>query len=252
MALFPKTFTALALAASFAMPLPALALDDAQKKEFGEFIKEYLIQNPEIMLDVQDALQKKQEEARLVKANQVISENSKSIFDAKDDISIGNPKGDVTIVEFFDYNCGYCRHALSDMQTMLKKDKNVRFVLKEFPILGPDSVAAHRVADAFRRIAPEKYSDFHVALLGSDGRASEDTAIQVASSLGVSEDKIRAEMKKSPNDDIVQATYQLAANLGISGTPSYVIGNEMVPGAVGIDDLEAKVKNMRACGKTSC
>jgi protein-disulfide isomerase len=108
------------------------------------------------------------------------------------------------------------------------------------------------VADAFRRLAPEKYSDFHVALLGSDGRASEDTAIQVASSLGVSEDKIRAEMKKSPNDDIVQATYQLAANLGISGTPSYVIGNEMVPGAVGIDDLEAKVKNMRACGKTSC
>jgi protein-disulfide isomerase len=138
------------------------------------------------------------------------------------------------------------------MQALLKKDKNVRFVLKEFPILGPDSVAAHRVADAFRRIAPEKYSDFHVALLGSDGRASEDTAIQVASSLGVSEDKIRAEMKKSPNDDIVQATYQLAANLGISGTPSYVIGNEMVPGAVGIDDLEAKVKNMRACGKTSC
>jgi len=252
MALFPKTSTALALAASFAMPLPAAALDDAQKKEFGEFIKEYLIQNPEIMLDVQDALQKKQEEARLVKANQVIGENSKSIFEAKDDISIGNPKGDVTIVEFFDYNCGYCRHALTDMQTMLKKDQNVRFVLKEFPILGPESVAAHKVSDAFRKLAPEKYEKFHMALLGSEGRADEDSAIEVASSLGVNEKQIRAEMEKSPDTSSVQNAYDLAQKLGITGTPSYVIGNELVQGAVGFDDLEAKVKNMRTCGKTSC
>ena len=252
MAFFPKTLTALALAASIALPVHAFAFDDQQKKELGEFIKQYLIENPEIMLDVQDALQKKQQMAQQVKATMAIENNTDNIFDSKNDVTLGNPKGDVTVVEFFDYNCTYCRHALPDMQALLKKDKNVRFVLKEFPILGPDSVAAHRVADAFRRLAPEKYSDFHVALLGSDGRASEDTAIQVASSLGISEDKIRAEMKKSPNDDIVQATYQLAANLGISGTPSYVIGNEMVPGAVGIDDLEAKVKNMRACGKTNC
>lgn len=252
MALIPKTFTALALAASFAMPLPAAALDDAQKKEFGEFIKEYLIQNPEIMLDVQDALQKKQEEARLVKANQVIGENSKSIFEAKDDISIGNPKGDVTIVEFFDYNCGYCRHALTDMQTMLKKDQNVRFVLKEFPILGPESVAAHKVSDAFRKLAPEKYEKFHMALLGSEGRADENSAIEVASSLGVNEKQIRAEMEKSPDTSSVQNAYDLAQKLGITGTPSYVIGNELVQGAVGFDDLEAKVKNMRTCGKTSC
>jgi protein-disulfide isomerase len=234
------------------MPLPAAALDDAQKKEFGEFIKEYLIQNPEIMLDVQDALQKKQEEARLVKANQVIGENSKSIFEAKDDISIGNPKGDVTIVEFFDYNCGYCRHALTDMQTMLKKDQNVRFVLKEFPILGPESVAAHKVSDAFRKLAPEKYEKFHMALLGSEGRADEDSAIEVASSLGVNEKQIRAEMEKSPDTSSVQNAYDLAQKLGITGTPSYVIGNELVQGAVGFDDLEAKVKNMRTCGKTSC
>ena len=252
MALFSKTFTALALAASFAMPLPAAALDDAQKKEFGEFIKEYLIQNPEIMLDVQDALQKKQEEARLVKANKVIGENTGSIFEAKDDVSIGNPKGDVTIVEFFDYNCGYCRHALTDMQTMLKKDPNVRFVLKEFPILGPESVAAHKVSDAFRKLAPEKYEQFHIALLGSEGRADEDSAMEVATSLGVSEKQIRAEMQKSPDTASVQGAYELAQKLGITGTPSYVIGNELVQGAVGFDDLESKVKNMRACGKTSC
>jgi protein-disulfide isomerase len=252
MALLPKIFTALALTASVAAACPAAALDDAQKKEFGEFIKQYLIENPEIMIDVQDALQKKQESARLVKANAVISDNKSTIFDAKYDMTIGNPKGDVTIVEFFDYNCGYCRHALSDMQTMLEKDNNVRFVLKEFPILGPESVAAHKVSDAFRKLAPEKYSQFHIALLSSDGRADEGSAIEVAKSLGVSEKQIRQEMAKSASDQSVKETYQLAQSLGITGTPSYVIGNELVQGAVGFDDLETKVKNMRACGKTSC
>ncbi|MEK1875503.1 MAG: DsbA family protein [Rhizobium altiplani] len=252
MAILPKIFTALALTATVATAYPAAALDDAQKKEFGEFIKQYLIENPEIMLDVQDALQKKQEQARLVKANAVIADNKSTIFDSKYDLAIGNPKGDITIVEFFDYNCGYCRHALSDMQTMLEKDKNVRFVLKEFPILGPESVAAHKVSDAFRKLAPQKYSQFHIALLGSDGRADEASALEVAESLGVSEKQIRDEMAKSSSDASVKETYDLAQSLGITGTPSYVVGNELVQGAVGFDDLEAKVKNMRACGKTSC
>lgn len=252
MAILPKIFMALALTASVVSAQPAAALDDAQKKEFGDFIKQYLIENPEIMLDVQNALQKKQEAARLVKANATISENKAAIFDSKYDMALGNPKGDVTIVEFFDYNCSYCRRALSDMQTILKKDPNIRFVLKEFPILGPESVAAHKVSAAFRRLAPEKYSQFHIALLGSDGRANEASAIEVAQSLGVSEKEIRAEMAKDPTDASVQETYSLAQSLGITGTPSYVIGNELVQGAVGYEDLETKVKNMRTCGKTSC
>ena len=123
------------------------------------------------------------------------------------------PGYDVTIVEFFDYNCGYCRHALSDMQTMLKKDKSVRFVLKEFPILGPESVAAHKVSDAFRKLAPEKYEQFHLALLGGEGRADEDSAMEVASSLGVNEKQIRDEMAKSPDTGSVQNAYDLAHGL---------------------------------------
>jgi protein-disulfide isomerase len=143
------------------------------------------------------------------------------------DMTIGNPKGDVTIVEFFDYNCGYCRHALTDMETMLKKDKNVRFVLKEFPILGPESVAAHKVSDAFRKLAPEKYSEFHRALLDQRGprrRGKRDRA--VAQSLGVSEKQIRAKWRKARAMTSVRKPTQLAQILGITGTPSYVIGNE--------------------------
>jgi protein-disulfide isomerase len=246
------TASGVAIIASLTFFQPALALDDQQKKEFGDFIKEYLVAHPEIMLDVQAALDKKQEEARLVQSNKAVAKNKDAIFNATDDIAIGNPKGDVTVVEFFDYNCGYCRHALSDMNALLNKDKDVRFVLKEFPILGPESVAASRVSDAFRKLAPEKYADFHKALLGSDGRATEDTALDVAKSLGVSEDAIRKQMAKSPDDGSVKATYQLATDLGLTGTPSYVIGNEAVSGAIGLDALVEKIDNVRACGKTTC
>ncbi|AVA21175.1 MULTISPECIES: DsbA family protein [unclassified Rhizobium] len=255
MTLFSKTLlaaSAIAIAASLAMVQPAAALDDQQKKEFGEFIKEYLVEHPEVLLDAQAALEKKQDEARLAQSAQAVTQNKDAIFNSKDDVTIGNPKGDVTVVEFFDYNCTYCRHALPDMDALLKQDPNVRFVLKEFPILGPDSVAAARVSDAFRKLAPEKYAEFHHALLGSDGRASEDSAIEAATSLGVTEAAIRAEMAKSPNSDSIKATYQLATDLNVTGTPAYVIGNEAISGAIGLDAIQQKIANVRSCGKTSC
>ncbi|NTI48229.1 DsbA family protein [Agrobacterium rhizogenes] len=255
MTLFSKTLltvSAVAIAASLAFVQPAAALDDQQKKEFGEFIKEYLVEHPEVLLDAQAALEKKQEAARLAQSSQAVTQNKDAIFNSKNDVSIGNPKGDIIVVEFFDYNCTYCRHALGDMDTLLKQDTNVRFVLKEFPILGPDSVAASRVSDAFRKLAPEKYAAFHRALLGSDGRASEDSAIEVAGSLGVNESAIRAEMAKSPNTDSVKATYQLATDLNVTGTPAYVIGNETISGAIGLEAIQQKIANVRSCGKTTC
>ncbi|MFC3071952.1 DsbA family protein [Shinella pollutisoli] len=241
-----------ALGIAFAAPLPALALDDAQKKEFGAFIREYLLENPEILLDVQEALQRKQQEAQQVKAVQAITDNETAIFSSDHDIALGNPDGDVTVVEFFDYNCGYCRRALSDMDAIIASDKNVRFVLKELPILGPDSLAAHKVSAAVRDLAPEKYGDFHRKLLGSDGRATEESAIAVAVELGLKEEDIRKTMADKPHDDAVREAYSLANDLGITGTPSYVIARETVFGAVGADDLEAKIANVRSCGKATC
>jgi len=235
-----------------ALPTTAGALDDAQKKELGAFIKEYLIANPEIMLDVQDALEKKQQEARLQQASAAVKDNKDALFTSKYDLALGNPNGDVTIVEFFDYNCGYCKRALSDMDDILAKDKNVRFVLKEFPILGPDSEAAHKVSDAFRKIAPEKYGDFHRALMGAEGRAGEESALEVASSLGVTEEQIRAKMAESPNDASVKEAYQLATSLGITGTPSYIVGNEAVFGAIGSEAIGQKLANVRTCGQATC
>ena len=247
-----KPIAAAVLALSMGVAAPAMALDDKQKEEIGQFIKEYLIQNPEIMLDVQNALQAKQEAARTQASAEAVAANKKAIFSDSGDMILGNPKGDVTIVEFFDYNCGYCKHALSDMNEIIDADKNVRFVLKELPILGPDSMAAHKVSYAFKALAPEKYGEFHRALLGGDVRATEERAIEVATSLGVKEDALRKQMADKPNDASVKDVYQLAGTLGITGTPSYVIGNEAVFGAVGAEALEEKIGNVRSCGKTIC
>lgn len=251
---FLKLLTAglLASATVVATGTAANALDDQQKKEFGAFIREYLIANPEIMLEVQDALEKKQQDTRTSQASEGIAANSKAIFSTASDITLGNPNGDVTIVEFFDYNCTYCKRALTDMETILSSDKKVRFILKEFPILGPDSMAAHRVASAFKAIAPEKYPQFHKQLLGGQQRATEQTAIAVAVALGVSESAIRKSMKDNPNDQQIRATYELANNLGVTGTPFYVVGNEAVFGAVGHEELSSKISNIRSCGKATC
>ncbi len=240
------------LSAGFCLPQAANALDDKQKQEIGAFIKEYLLANPEIMLEVQEALQKKQADAQQQQAEVAVTENEKAIFESRYDTVLGNPKGDVTVVEFFDYNCGYCKRALSDMNDILASDKNVRFVLKELPILGPDSLAAHKVSAAFRDLAPEKYADFHRTLLGGEGRATEDSAIAVAETLGVKEADVRKQMEVQPHDDAVREAYMLANSLGITGTPSYVIGKEMVFGAVGADEIAEKIGNVRSCGKTTC
>lgn len=243
---------ALLIGMSTALPLPAAALDDAQKQEFGSFIREYLLANPEIVEEMQQALEIKKEADSRVMAQTAITDNRDAIFNAPEDIVLGNPDGDVTVVEFYDYNCGFCKRAMNDMIALLDKDPNVRFVLKEFPILGPDSLAAHRVAMSFRALAPEKYGDYHMKLLGADVRATESHAIEMAKDFGVDETALRAGMDDPAIDKSIRQTYELANALGISGTPSFVIGDEAVFGAVGEDVLLGKITNMRQCESTVC
>ncbi len=246
-------FAAAVMALSvWALPAPAVALDDAQKEEIGAFIREYLIANPEVLIEAQEALQAKQQAEQLAQARRAISEASDAIFNSPNDVVLGNPEGNVTIVEFFDYNCGFCKRALRDMEEIIASDPNVRFILKEFPILGEDSMAAHRVSVALQRIAPEHYNAFHWELLGGNGRATEDRAVAVASELGVDEAALREAMEDPAIAETLTENYQLADSLGISGTPSYVVGDEAVFGAVGVGPLIAKVDNMRSCDSATC
>ena len=243
--------TALALAATIGATSGAIAFDDTQKDEIGKIVREYLLANPETLVEVQQALEKKQAAERAEQAKSAVKDNHDAIFNASYDLSVGNPKGKVTVVEFFDYNCGYCKRAVSDMDAVIKGNPEVRFVLKEFPILGQDSVDAHKVSNAFRLVAPEKYGEFHRALMTGE-HANEARAIEVAKSLGVSEEALRTKMAESPQDDNVRDAYKLATKLGITGTPSYIIGDEAVFGAVGGEELAKKIANVQQCGKTTC
>ena len=169
-----------------AVTAPAATAEGADKAEIEKIVREYLLANPEILVEVQDALTAKREKQEKVARDKAIAASGAAIFASTADAVIGNPKGDVTVVEFYDYNCGYCKRALNDMDAMVKADPNLRFVLKEYPILGEDSLKAHVVAQAFKKLMPDKYGDFHRTLLTGE-RATEDSAIAVAVLLGANE-----------------------------------------------------------------
>ncbi|HWD11983.1 DsbA family protein [Pseudochrobactrum sp. sp1633] len=215
------------------------------KAAVEKIVREYLLENPEVMLEVQDALEAKQSASAREGQSKIIADNHDSIFNDANDAVYGNPKGDVTIVEFYDYNCGYCKRAMPDMQALMKADPNVRFVLKEFPILGPDSMRTHLVAQAFKKLMPEKYMELHEALMKEPKSSTEESTLKIATSLGADEAKLRELMKSKEVVTSFQSAYNIAQALNISGTPSYIIGEELVPGAVGLDALSAKIAEQR-------
>jgi len=226
---------------------PATTSADAvepARAQIESVVRDYLSANPEILIEMQTALELREEERQRVGQLETIRGATDEIFNAQYDGVFGNPEGSVTVVEFFDYNCGYCKRALADMEAMVEANPELRFVLKEFPILGPDSQRAHIVSMAFRNLASDRYPEFHRELL-SGSRATEATAVGIAVRLGVEEAALRAEME---NPEILQAfaaTYELANSLSITGTPSYVIGDEVVFGALGQQVLEQKVAQLQ-------
>ena len=222
------------------------------RAEVEIIIREFLAKNPEVLLEMQQALEAKQQEEQRVANLEVIKNARDEIFNAAYDGYVGNPNGKTTIVEFYDYNCGFCKRAQEDMQALTAADPDLRFVLKEFPILGPDSQKAHVVSMAFRTLMPEKYGDFHNQLLGGQGRASEASALKIALSLGADEAKLREEMKNPAIPQAFAKTYDLANKLSITGTPSYVVGNEVVFGALGQEVLSEKIAAAKACGDAAC
>lgn len=218
-----------------------------------QIVRDYLLSKPEIMLEVQQALELKRQEEERTANLATIEESRAEIFNAAYDGVVGNPDGKITIVEFYDYNCGFCKRAQEDMLALTDADPELRFVLKEFPILGADSQKAHVVSMAFRAIAPEKYGEFHNQLLGGQGRATEESAIKIALALGADEARLHEEMKNPAISEAFSQTYELANKLAITGTPSYVVGNEVVFGALGKEVLAEKIEAVKAaCTDSAC
>ncbi|MEJ0097474.1 MAG: DsbA family protein [Bauldia sp.] len=224
---------------------------DAQQHQVEATIRNYLMANPEIVRDAMDALQQKEDAAAAVAQVSTIKSNASTLFDSKREVVLGNPKGDVTLVEFFDYNCAYCRRAHSDMLTLLKDDPNLRIVLKEFPILGDGSVAAAQVAVAVLLSAPDKYLAFHDELITDKGEVDGNKALAVAADVGLDANKL----KVLANSDEVKANItevsDLAQKLDLTGTPSYATKLKVVVGAVGLDALKAEIQAVRDCNKVA-
>lgn len=236
----------------------ALARHDAARpaaspdaENLGPAIEKYLMSDPEVLARVAVALDQKRKAEAVKKTAALVSANSKAIFDAPGEVVVGNPKGDVTLVEMFDYNCSFCRGALPDLVGLVAADKNLRLVLRQFPILGPDSVAAAKVAVAVGRTDAD-YWAFHQALYQSRGTVTAETALAEAKALGLDPERLKAEAAKPDVTNVIQSSYDLANTLGIGGTPTYIIGDEVIPGAVPIDELKSRIANMRRCGKTQC
>src|SRR5208337_217209 len=172
-----------------------------------------------------------------------VVENNATLFRSPHQVVLGNPQGDVTMVEVFDYNCGFCKRAMSDMLDLLKTNPNLRFVLKEFPVLGDGSVEAAHVAVAARMQDPtgKKYIEFHQKLLGGRGAADKARALAVAKEVGFDVARIEKDMDSAEVKATIDEDMKLADALGVSGTPSYVVGSQVVIGAVGLDTLKEKI-----------
>ncbi|MFD1694109.1 DsbA family protein [Roseibium aestuarii] len=230
-------------------PVRAADMDRAQVETI---VKEYLLANPEVIRDALAELDRRQQAAEEKARNDALSSSADILFNSEHQAVLGNPDGDVTLVEFFDYNCGYCKRAYADMVRLIEEDPKLRVVLKEFPVLGQGSAEAAQIAVAVNKLAPEKYADFHQALLLQRGQANHASAIEAATGIGLTEAQIGEVVQTELARTSISEVYELADKLGLSGTPSYVVGNEVIPGAIGYDGLKARIESVRNCGQTTC
>ncbi|MET0968071.1 MAG: DsbA family protein [Tardiphaga sp.] len=231
----------------------AQSFSDGQKTEIQTIIKDYLISHPEILEDVSAELTKRQAAAEAQKHEAAVSANANLIFNSPRGVLVGAKDGDVAFVEFFDYNCGYCKRAMSDMLELMKADPKLKVVLKEFPVLGPGSVEAAQVAVAARMQDPsgKKYLDFHQKLLTGRGQADKARALAAAKEAGYDVARLEKDMTSPEVRATIEENFKLAESMGMNGTPSYVIGKQVVVGAVGEDALKEKISQAR-CGKAMC
>jgi len=235
--------TAIFLAAPAAAPAQAQAFSADQRHEIENIVKRYLLEHPELLHEIMVELDKREQAAEVERHRMAVAENNATLFRSPHQVVLGNPQGNVTMVEFFDYNCGFCKRAMSDMLELLKSNPDLKFVLKEFPVLGEGSVEAAHVAVAARMqdATGKKYLEFHQKLLGGRGPADKARALSVAKEVGFDIARIEKDLGSDEVRATIDESMKLADALGVTGTPSYVVGDEVVVGAVGIDTLRQKI-----------
>ena len=223
-----------------------------QKRAIEGVVKDYLIQNPEIFLEVQSALEAKMAKDEADRTKKMVAEHAKEIYRAPNAPVAGNPNGDITVVEFFDYNCGYCKRGFSEVAKLVEQDKNVRVVFKEFPILRDESEQAARVALAARMQG--KYWEVHRDLIQTKGLVNEAVALKVAEAHGLDMAKLKTDMASPEVKGEIDRVKELAQKLSINGTPHFLVGDRAIGGAPEnlYDVLEQHVTELRKSGCNYC
>ncbi|MDX2157157.1 MAG: DsbA family protein [Hyphomicrobiaceae bacterium] len=241
--------TRLAQAAPPAAAPAADAFNDAQKDAIRTIVKDYLLANPELMLEIQNALEARMEKLQAEKLKTALQSNAAEIYRHADAPVAGNPSGDIPVVEFFDYNCGYCKRAFSDIAKLVEKDSKIKLVMKELPILSKGSEEAARVALAARMQG--KYWQVHSALINLRGEVNEQTSLRAAEKVaGIDMARLKKDMASEPVSDEIKRVRDLAQKMGIQGTPHFLVGDRAIPGAPGnlLEQIQTHVSELRKAG----
>ena len=235
-----------------ALAVPAQALDlnamsDEERDAFGNQVREYLMENPEVIMEAVRALEARQAEAQAEADVALVADNADALFDDGFSYVGGNPDGDIVLVEFMDYRCGFCKRAFGEVEKLLESDGNIRFVVKEFPILGEQSVLASRFAIATQMVAgDEAYKAVHDALMSFNGDITLASLRRLADTYGVDTAAVEAKMDDEEVTDRIRSTRALAQQLQITGTPTFVLQDELLRGYLPFDQLQTIVEDKRS------
>ena len=231
---------------------PSSPFDASQKAAIEAIIKEYLLTHPELMLDVQAALEERMEKIQAEKLKTALADNASEIFRSPDAPIAGNPSGDIPVVEFFDYNCGYCKRAFTDIAKLIEVDPKIKLVLKELPILSKASEEAARVALAAKKQG--KYWEVHRALLTVRGEVNEQSSLRAAEKVGLDITKLKKDMASDEVTGEIERVRDLARKMGIQGTPHFLVGDRAIPGAPGnlLDHIRGHAADLRKNGCSVC
>lgn len=240
---------AAALAVGLALPAAASdlsALTDAEREAFRNEVRSYLLENPEVLMEAISVLEQRQQDQQAQDDISLVKANAADLFESESSWVGGNPEGDVTIVEFVDYRCSYCRKAFPEVSQLVSEDGNIRLILKEFPILGEQSVLSTRMALATRMAhGDEAYKAAHDALISFRGEVNDTSIRAIASDLGLDAEPIIAAMKSPEIDAIIAENHALAQRMQISGTPTFVVGDQMLRGYLPLDGMKGVVEQVR-------
>lgn len=228
-------------AAALAFTAPAAKAEEMTKEQVEKIVHEYLMSHGDVILKSVDEFQRRDVQTRQADA---LKRNRAELFQNERSPFVGKIDGDVTIVEFFDYNCGYCKRAFKDLKGLIDSDKNVKVILKDFPILGPTSELASRWALAAHK--QDKYFEFHARMMEHTGPITLESLEKTAKSLGLDVAKMKKDSAQTEITIQLEKNRSLAGQLGLNGTPAFIIGDEVVPGALPKSEIEQKVKAARS------